>query len=86
MKSNKKSVIIISLGVLCILFACGLFVYNQITADVAYQVSQETVEELSEVIAEEKREFPIDNYDRKMPTVHMDSRHKLLSLQIKDRA
>lgn len=72
MKNNKKSVVIISLGILCILFACGLLVYNQITANKAYQHSLQTVEKLTEVISEEESDFPIDNYDRIMPKVKVD--------------
>ncbi len=84
MKNNKRSVIIISLGVLCILFACGLFVYNQITANRAYQISQETVEELSAIIAEEESDFPTDNYDRKMPKVKVDGMGYIGILEIEE--
>ncbi len=72
MKNNKRSVIIISLGILCILCACGLLVYNQITANRAYQHSLKTVEKLTEVISEEESDFPIDNHDRIMPKVKVD--------------
>ena len=84
MKNNKRSVIIISLGVLCILFSCGLLVYNHITANRAYQVSQQTVEELSKVIAEEESDFPTDNYDRIMPKLKVDDMEYIGILDIEE--
>ena len=84
MKNNKRSVVIISLGILCIIFACGLFVYNQITANRAFQHSLQTVEKLTEVISEEESEFPIDNYDRIMPKVKVDGVDYIGIINIED--
>lgn len=73
MKHTRLSITFFALGVLCIVSALGLFFYNRFTADKAYEVSQDTVSQLTELIEQEEPGiFPTDNVEREMPKTKVD--------------
>lgn len=83
MKHTKLSLTFVTLGVLCIAVAAGIFLYNKISANQAYEVSQNTVNKLSEIIeSKEPGVFPTDNYDREMPKTEIDGDHYIGVLNI----
>lgn len=88
MKNNKKSLFFIISGVLCIVLALSIFIYNKITAEKAFKDSQITVHFLTELVIKDnnndKNPFPNDNYDRKMPEVLIDGKPYIGVLEIKD--
>ena len=86
MKSNKRSLFFIISGVLCMALGFSLFVYNKISAEKAFEASQQTVTILTEKLSEqkEKSDFPTDNYDRKMPEITIDGKKYIGVLEIKE--
>lgn len=85
MKHTKLSITFFALGVLCIASALGLFFYNRVSADKAYEASQNTVSQLTELIEqEESGVFPTDNVDREMPKTKVDGNGYIGFLDIKE--
>ena len=86
MKINKCSLFFIISGALCIALGFSLFVYNRISAEKAFEASQQTVTLLTEKLSEqkEKSDFPTDNYDRKMPEITIDGKNYIGVLEIKE--
>lgn len=72
---NKKGLIFIIAGLLFIMAALALFVYNTIQSENAGTSSQRIVASLKEQIAKESEsaaELPTDNPDRVMPALTVE--------------
>ena len=68
---NKKALIFISAGLLCVMAALALYIYNTVQSGNAAEASAEIVSALSEQIdaeGESAASFPADNPDREMPS------------------
>ncbi len=70
---NKKGLIILIAGLLCVAAAIGLFINNALASRHAEESAQKITEELEKKISEEnsgaENAFPTDNPYREMPTV-----------------
>ena len=72
---NKKALIFISAGLLCVMAALALYIYNTVQSGNAAEASAEIVSALSEQIAaegESAASFPADNPDREMPSLEYE--------------
>lgn len=83
---NKKGLIILIAGLLCVAAAIGLFVNNALTSQRAGESSQKITEEIEKKIAEEnsgeENTFPTDNPNREMPTVTVEDQDYIGILSI----
>ncbi len=83
---NKKGLIILIAGLLCVAAAIGLFVNNALTSQRAGESSQKITEEIEKKIAEEnsgeENTFPTDNPNREMPTVTVEGQDYIGILSI----
>lgn len=73
---NKKALIFIFAGLLCIMAALGLYLFNIFQSGNAEKASANIVASLSEQIKLEGGEstsFPTDNPDRSMPTLEVEN-------------
>ena len=73
---NKKALIFIFAGLLCIMAALALYVFNTIQSKNAEKASENIVASLSEQIkleGEESASFPTDNPDRAMPAIEVEN-------------
>lgn len=76
MKKNKKSLLFILSGLLCIAAALILFVHNTAESRHAQSVSRRIADDISSQLEEAyeggSADFPIDNPERKMPALTVD--------------
>ena len=83
---NKKGLIFIFIGVLCIITALAFFIHNSAETQNAYESSARITYKLRTQLAEKEQSsdnvLPTDNPDREMPAVRIDGKRYAGILEI----
>ena len=83
---NKKGLLFVFIGVLCIITAIVFFIRNSAETRNAYEISERVAGELKTQIAAEKQNsdntLPTDNPDRKMPAIRIEEKRYIGILEI----
>ena len=83
---NKKGLLFVFIGVLCIITALVFFIHNSAETRNAYEISERVTGKLRTQIAAERQNsdntLPTDNPDRKMPAIQIEKKRYTGILEI----